>query len=177
MEMIIDIVELMLITGFFSFLIMMIILFIAIQIYKGEFMNKIPIVIEDRKSYEDIVLGLNAAMKEMQRVGMRVPKATSEAYSYALAKLEKYRLYNIMTLVDLLTDPGKRIVEKFLEAVEDGRINLKDLPQGISIIGAISDIVKLMPEAGKELKDLTWDEAEIIVVIIMRLVKDKQRKE
>ncbi len=131
-------------------------------------MNKIPIVITDRERFEEIGLGLTEIASKQTAALSDVEALALENVNKELSKLLEY---NILETAKLLTEPGSRLVNSIIEALADGRINLGDVPQGAKLIGAVSEIAELIKPSIDELKDLSWDEAELIIIIILREVR------
>lgn len=129
--------------------------------------QKIPVIIENRADYEKLRDGLHKAHNTLAENGIEVPRELLNAETHATETILRYRKYNILSSVETLSDPGRRIVENFKSAVADGKINIKDFDEGWNIIKAIAEIAKKAPEIAAEIVDLDWPEIKILAVCIL----------
>lgn len=134
---------------------------------------KIPLIIEERDSYDKLFEGIHAANNALIEADVPVPEKALIAENIAKKTLVKYSQYQISAMITILSDPARRIVENVISGMKDGKVNFGDIPEGIAIVSALSEIAKRLPEAGTEIENLNYDEVEIMLLVLMRFAKNE----
>jgi len=131
-------------------------------------MSKIPYLIEEIEYYENISLALNNAQETLERNGILVPTNVVVMNRHCRAKLLELSHMNIMNIVEAINDDAVSIIIDGKTIFEDGKINLFDIAEFTSIAGTCGKIYKKIGSIVKEVRDLTADEIEIIIIVAWR---------
>lgn len=133
--------------------------------------KKIPYVISERNNFEEIAQGISSSVSLLYSNGIQIPDSVSHADALAKATIEELKNLNIMTITDLVNNDIVKIINEVTEALSDSKINYNDIGEGIAIGSILGKMAKKLDAMKKELKDLTWDEVDIIIITALRTAR------
>jgi len=119
-------------------------------------------------------------LKDIQNVFAKKKAIKSDAETVVLETLSNYlesiEKKNIKNLLKALNEPAQRIAIEFFEIIRDNRVSLKDSGPALRIISDTSLIAKNFNKLKLEVIDLDFEEFEIVVLEILKNVKETKDK-
>lgn len=133
-------------------------------------MANIPIIILDRINYSKLAYGITDASNKLYNAG--VESKPLDTAMIALTDINnQYTKMDIDSIVKLLTEPGKKIYKALKDALHDGKVDLGDIGSGFQLIKGFSELVDMLNPSWDEVKDLSFEEIEIVVILLFREVR------
>ena len=84
-----------------------------------------------------------------------------------LEQLKTTDAYDIDALTNLIGEDVGNIINNIIKILDDGKINLKDIPAAAHLYGGLKALKDRLPELGREIRDIEIEEFKLLIVEVI----------